>query len=103
MQDSDYSHIMTADFPPPASSPTASCAPTVEGTADAEIKVPFADSEGPSKCHNNNNNNHNNNNNSYIALYHLKYKLAALYIINIKIDMTIKKAQLLSMHASIST
>ena len=40
MQDSDYNPIMTADFPPPASSPT-------EGAADAEIKVPFAESEGP--------------------------------------------------------
>ena len=87
MQDSDYSHIMTADFPPPASSPIAPCAPTVEGTADAEIRVPFAESEGPSKCH--------NNNDSYIPLYHVKYKLAALYIINIKIHLTIKKAQLL--------
>ena len=89
MQDSDYSHIMTADFPPPASSPTAPCAPTVEGTADAEIRVPFAESEGPSKCHN------NNNNNSYIALYHVKYELAALYIIKIKIHLAIKKAQVL--------
>ena len=34
--------------------------------------------------------NNNNNNNSYIALYPLKiYKLAALYIINIKIRLTI--------------
>ena len=33
-----------------------------------------------------------NNNNSYIALYHLNiYKLAALYIINIKIRLTIQK------------
>ena len=33
----------------------------------------------------------NNNNNSYIALYPVKiYKLAALYIINIKIRLTIK-------------
>ena len=36
-------------------------------------------------------NNNNNNNNSYIALYPVKiYKLAALYIINIKIRLTIK-------------
>ena len=41
-------------------------------------------------------NNNNNNNNSYIALYPVKiYKLAALYIINIKIRLTIKKAQVL--------
>ena len=34
----------------------------------------------------------NNNNNCYIALYPVKiYKLAALYIINIKIRLTIKK------------
>ena len=36
-------------------------------------------------------NNNNNNNNSYIALYPVKiYKFAALYIINIKIRLTIK-------------
>ena len=35
--------------------------------------------------------NNNNNNNSYIALYPVKiYKLMALYIINIKIRLTIK-------------
>ena len=35
--------------------------------------------------------NNNNTNNSYIALYPVKiYKLAALYIINIKIRLTIK-------------
>ena len=34
----------------------------------------------------------NNNNNSYIALYPVKiYKLTALYIINIKIRLTINK------------
>ena len=39
---------------------------------------------------------HNNNNNSYIALDPVKiYELAALYIINIKIHLTIKKAQVL--------
>ena len=39
---------------------------------------------------------YNNNNNSYVALYPVKiYKLAALYIINIKIDLTIKKTQVL--------
>ena len=38
-------------------------------------------------------NNNDNNNNSYIALYPVKiYKLAALYIINIKIRLTIKKS-----------
>ena len=38
----------------------------------------------------------NNNNDSYIALYPVKiYKLAALYIINIKIRLTIKKVQVL--------
>ena len=37
-----------------------------------------------------------NNNDSYIALYPVKiYELAALYIINIKIHLTIKKAQVL--------
>ena len=43
----------------------------------------------------NNNNIYNycNNNNSYIALYPIHiYELAALYIINIKIDLTIKKS-----------
>ena len=36
-----------------------------------------------------------NNNNSWIALYHVQiYKLAALYIIYIKIHLTIKKAQI---------
>ena len=35
-----------------------------------------------------NNNNNSNNNNSYIALYPVQiYKLAALYIINIKIRL----------------
>ena len=39
---------------------------------------------------------HNNNINSYIALYHVNiYELAAPYIINIKIHLTIKKAQVL--------
>ena len=43
------------------------------------------------------------NNNSYIALYPVNiYKLAALYIINIKIRLTIKKVQVLYMHTSIS-
>ena len=38
----------------------------------------------------------NNNNNSCTALYPVKiYKLAVLYIINIKIHLTIKKAQVL--------
>ena len=38
----------------------------------------------------------NNNNNSCIALYPVQnYKLAALYIINIKICLTIKKVQVL--------
>ena len=38
-------------------------------------------------------NNNNNNNDSYIALYPVKiYKLVALYIINIKIRLTIKKS-----------
>ena len=42
------------------------------------------------------NNNNNNNNDSYMALYPVKiYKLAALYIINIKISLTIKKVQVL--------
>ena len=37
-----------------------------------------------------------NNNDSYIALYPVKmYELMALYIINIKIHLTIKKAQVL--------
>ena len=37
-----------------------------------------------------NNNNNNNNNNSYIALYpERNYELAALYIINIKIRLTV--------------
>ena len=41
-------------------------------------------------------NNNDNDNNSYIALYTVKiYKLAALYIINIKIRLTIKKVQVL--------
>ena len=45
-----------------------------------------------------------NNNNSYIALYPINiYELVALYIINIKIHLTIKKAQVLYMHTSIST
>ena len=36
----------------------------------------------------------NNNNNSYTAVYPVKvYKLAALYIINIKIRLTTKKVQ----------
>ena len=36
---------------------------------------------------------YNNNNNSYIALYHVNiYKLAALYIINIKIPLTLSAA-----------
>ena len=40
--------------------------------------------------------NNNSNNNSYIALYAVKnYELAALYIINIKIHLTIKKAQVI--------
>ena len=43
------------------------------------------------KIHNN-----NNNNNSYTALNPVKhYELAELYIINIKIHLTIKKAQVL--------
>ena len=38
----------------------------------------------------------NNNHNSYIALYPINiYELAALYIINISINLTIKKAQVL--------
>ena len=42
--------------------------------------------------------------NSYIALYPVKkYELAALYIINIKIYLTVAKAQVLQMHTSIST
>ena len=36
----------------------------------------------------------NNNHNSYIALYPINiYELAALYIINISVNLTIKKAQ----------
>ena len=36
----------------------------------------------------------NNNINSYIALYPVKiYEIAVLYIINIKIHLTIKKAE----------
>ena len=38
----------------------------------------------------------NDNNNSYTALYPIQiYKLAALYITNIKIHLTIKKVQVL--------
>ena len=40
--------------------------------------------------------NNNKNNNSYTALYPVKiYELTALYIINIKIRLTIEKAQVL--------
>ena len=40
--------------------------------------------------------NNNNNNNSYITLYLVNiYELAVQYIINIKIHLTIKKAQVL--------
>ena len=42
--------------------------------------------------HNNNSNNTANNNNSYIALHPVNiYELAALYIIDFKIYLTIKK------------
>ena len=41
-------------------------------------------------------NNDNNNNKSYIALYPIQiYKLVVLYIINISVHLTVKKAQVL--------
>ena len=46
----------------------------------------------------------NNNNNSDIVLYPVHiYMLAALYVVNIQIHLTIQKAQVLQMHTSVST
>ena len=61
------------------------------GHAALVAAVPYLGKVTQMSCRGN-----NNNNNSYIALYPVKiYKLAALYNINIKMHLTIKKVQVL--------